>query len=251
MLKKFRKSKGQSADLPQPLKLSVNNSQQSLEFPPILVESVRYMATRLMYKNTLSSRLALVSAIRQEGVTYASRALASVLANDIDKKVCIVELNWWWPDETFADNTNHIGLADVLEQRIPLDKAVFSTNYQNLFVLPSGRMPIKDRPVWARSQRLEELIGLLNQQYDYLIFDIPAVLATNDSIPLASLANSCGLIINQGVTSIENAQAALDEISHLTLSGVILNKVKVNTPSWILKYIPQDAAPMASAQASA
>lgn len=246
MLKKFRSSKDQSADLPQPLKLAVNNSQQYLGFPSDLVESVRYMATRLMYKKTFPPRLALVSSIRQEGVTYVSRALAAVLANDIDKKVCLVELNWWWPDETFAPITNHIGLADVLERRTALEDALLPTNFRNLFMLPSGKMSIGERPVWARSERLEALIELLNQQYDYLILDIPAIMATNDSIPLASLANSCALLINQGVTSIENAQATLAEISHLTLSGVVLNKVKINTPSWILKYIPQDAAPPAA-----
>ena len=246
MLKKYRKSRTQIADLPQTLELSVKDGQQLLQFSPELIESVRYMATRLLYQKTFPSRLALVSALRQEGVTFVSRALATVLANDTDSKVCVVELNWWWPDDSMTMTPKQGGLADVLSNKTSLQDTMLPTNISNLFILPSGKMPRNERPVWARSERLNELITELNQQYDYLILDVPAILATTDSIPLASLAIACGLVVNQGVTSFENTRLAIDEISHLSIAGVVLNKVKMNTPSWILKFIPQDPGPVSS-----
>ncbi|MCA9936600.1 MAG: hypothetical protein KC415_21845, partial [Anaerolineales bacterium] len=80
----------------------------------------------------------------------------------------------------------------------------------------------------------------LGKRYDHLLLDTPAILATSDAIPLASLSNGSCLVIKQGVTSIENTKRALDDIAHLHILGVILNQVIVKTPKLFLKYIPQE-----------
>ena len=65
--------------------------------------------------------------------------------------------------------------------------------------------------------------------------DIPAILATNDAVPLASLGSACCLVIRQGVTWMEDVKLALDEIDHLSIMGVVMNKFKLNTPSFLVK----------------
>ncbi len=245
MFKRIRKSREQSPELASPLTLATENGKAKLSFPPEIVNSMRYMTTRLMYKDKLPPRLAFVSPLRQEGVTYISRAVAVTMANDLNADVCVVELNWWWPDTTLELDSTSGGLAAVLSGDISLDDAIVRTEMPNLAILPSGSMALEQRPVWARHTHLKELINDLGGLFNHLVLDIPAILATNDSIPLASLANACCLVVNQGVTSAESARLALDEISHLQLAGVVMNKVKVSTPSWLLNLIPQDPGPVA------
>lgn len=244
MFKKTPKSKKQNPELTSPLTLAVENENVSLIFPPEIVDSMRYMTTRLMYKGNFPQRLALASPLRQEGVTYISRALATTLAHDFSLDICVVEMNWWWPDSSLNLDTKDAGLAAVLRNEILLEDALLRTGQPNLTLLPSGLMAIGQRPIWARHLRLKGIIEDLSEMFDHLIFDIPALLATNDAIPLASLANACCLVVNQGVTSIESARLALDEISHLQLAGVVMNKVKVSTPSRLLNLIPQDPGPL-------
>jgi Mrp family chromosome partitioning ATPase len=70
--------------------------------------------------------------------------------------------------------------------------------------------------------------------------DLPAVTATSDSILLASHGTGICLVIQQGVTPVQRVKAILDDLDHLNIIGVILNQVKVATPSFLLDYIVQE-----------
>jgi Mrp family chromosome partitioning ATPase len=238
--RKKRNDSKESETTTTPLLLFTQDGISFVKIPPELVNSIRYLVTRLIYKESLPSKISFVSSLRQEGVTYISRAFAAILANDFDVSVCLVELNWEWPDQTFRESEAKGGLADVLQQQATVQDVIIKTTYPNLDIIASGKLPLSDRPRWARSVQISEVINDLSNQYDHLIFDIPAILATNDSIPLASLADTCCLVINQGVTPLESTRQALGAISHLPVAGVVMNNVKVHTPSWIYKYIPQD-----------
>jgi Mrp family chromosome partitioning ATPase len=107
-------------------------------------------------------------------------------------------------------------------------------------LVPAGELPIERRPVIARSQVLLQIMEQLSKEFDHLILDVPAVRATTDAVPLASLGDACCLVIRQGVTNAEDVRLALDEIDHLPILGVILNQVMLKTPKAILKFIPTD-----------
>ena len=222
------------------LEMSLEDGTPLMMFPADVIESLRHAISRLVSKKTLPARLSLVAALHQEGVTYLSRALALTLANDLDTPVCAVELNWWWPDKTIPLPVGSPGLAGVLSGEIKLKEAIVRTSQPNLSIIPAGKLAVPDRPTYARSTHLKEILYQLNEQYEYLILDVPAVSVTNDSIPLASLGAACCLVIHQGVTPIEKVKSALDEIDHQKFLGVILNKTRVKTPSFLVNLIPQD-----------
>ncbi len=155
-----------------------------------------------------------------------------------------MELNWWWPDAALNSPSTNSGLAGVLAGEISLENAILHSSNPNFSIIPAGRMAIADRPVLARSARLKEILKTLSKQYEHLILDIPALSTTNDAIPLASLGEACILVINHGVTSVDKVRLALDDIDHLKMLGVVLNKVKLSTPSRIMQMIPQDSVPL-------
>jgi Mrp family chromosome partitioning ATPase len=211
-----------------------------LTVPADVVDALRHMMTRLNHRAPFPARLSLVAAQRGEGVTYLSRALAVTMAHDLGASVCVVELNWWWPSSLPLPEVNQGGIAAVLSGDSTLDDALLYSTQPNLALLPAGAMALMERPVAARSAALRQLIKELSGRFDHLLLDIPALLATSDSIPLATLGDACALVIRQNVTSTENVRLALDDLQHMPILGVVMNQAQSAIPAWLLNYIPQD-----------
>ncbi|MEZ4593168.1 MAG: chromosome partitioning protein, partial [Chloroflexota bacterium] len=133
---------------------------------------------------------------------------------------------------------DNLGLAGVISGEISLEEAITSSGWSNLAFVSAGNVQQGLRPVMARSSILKDVLDELSQQYDHLILDIPAILSTSDAIPLASLADACCVVVQHGITTTEDISLALDEVAHMKILGVIMNRVKLSTPEKILKYIP-------------
>jgi Mrp family chromosome partitioning ATPase len=239
MQMKFWKRKTKEPASPS-LILSKKNGVPVYNFPIEVVDNLRYTVTRIERNSSLPPRLAIVSALREEGVTYLTQALAATVAHDMPVSVCVVDLNWWWPSATMLAGQDNPGLAGVFNGEATLEEIIVPTSLPNLALVPAGQLPAERRPVIARSQVLVQIMEQLSKEFDHLILDVPAVRATTDAVPLASLGDACCLVIRQGVTTAEDVRLALDEIDHLSILGVILNQVRLKTPRAILKFIPTD-----------
>jgi Mrp family chromosome partitioning ATPase len=223
-----------------PLSLTGADGESWLEFPGPVVDSIRQSINRIMRTEPFPEKLVMTSAVRQEGVTYLSKAIGTVLANDFARKCCVLELNWWWPADYPQSIVGRPGLAEVLEDKATLEEALIPTAMSNLSLLSAGRLANKLRPTFAGSEALSTLIDSLARQFDYLILDTPAVTATSDSILLAGYGTALGLVIRQGATPVQRVRAALDDLDHLNIIGVIMNQVNVATPGFLLDYIAQE-----------
>ncbi len=200
-----------------------------------VVNSMRQLLGRIESRTNLEQKMGIISALREEGVTYVSQALATIMANDLAADVCIVDLNWW--TSVYA---GRYGISEVVQARAELDDVLVLTNYPNLVILPSGELSVEQRPILARSDALKNIFVELAERFDYLILDLPAILFANESVPLASLADMNCVVIQQGATSSSYVRLALDEVRHLNLLGVILNQVETYTPSTLLNMLPID-----------
>jgi len=169
-----------------------------------------------------------------------SLALVTIMAHDLSRRVCLVDLNWWWPSQTMHDLAAHRpGILPLLYGEVQQEAAIVQTNHLNLKILPAGNLPITQRSVIAQSTALQTLIDDLSGSVDHLILDIPAILTTSDAIPLASLGNACCAVIHQGISPRSTVSQALGEINHMPMLGIVLNRVQTVTPPWLLKVIPQ------------
>lgn len=246
-------------------------------FPGPIISSMRHLETTLMYKGALPARIAMVSALRQEGVTYTTMALATTLAYDLAVRVCVVELNWWSPgvrteplpenttpksrwrklfrarkpkvdsstahaesEETAIQTIDASGLAAVLMGTATLDEALVQTALPNLMLLPAGNLPLAQRPAMARHDTLKACIKQLSRRFDHILLDVPAILGTSDSIALASLSTACCIVVRQGVTPVSQVRRALDDVKHLSMLGVVLNQARMSLPNWVSAFVPQE-----------
>jgi len=238
-MKLWSRSKKQKPEEYPALLLLDQHDVPLMTFPPKVVAPLRHMVARAARNEPFPSRLAVMSSLRQEGVTYLAHALATTMAHDMEATVCVVELNWQWPSDIFSETMHNGGLTAVLTNKTKLEDAIIHTRLPNLALLPAGKMAIERRSSFARSTLLKETITQLSEKFDHLILDIPAILACNDAIPLASLSADACLVVRQGVTAVEDARLALDDVDHLSILGVIMNQVHLYTPSMLLQHIPQ------------
>lgn len=223
------------------LQLRAVNSEAVYTFPQEIVHSLRHMITKLNRTQNLPAKLAIVSALRQEGVSLISLALAALMAHDLSRRVCLVDLNWWWPSTAMRDlAAKSPGIFPILHGEVKQDAAIIRTNHPNLTILPAGNLPTTQRPVIARGAALQTLIEELSRSVDHVILDVPAILTTSDAIPLASLGDACCTVIHQGISTRTAVRQALGEINHMPILGVVMNRVQMTTPAWLLRAIPQE-----------
>jgi len=259
------KRRNEDLDLSNVLSVQAANGALQRTFHADVIQSIRYMSTELTLNRDLPPRVALVAALRGEGVTHTAVAFGLTLASDTGARVCVVELNWWspgmialldpkaTPDEAGKKGrkeraplpsptalANYPGISKVLAGESSLDKAIIHSSLSNFDLIPAGDLSIIKRPSTARSSSVKQILNELSARYDHLLLDIPAIRTTSDSIALASLADACIVVAHQGVTSTASVQKALDDVKSLTMLGVVLNKVSVSMPDWIRALVPQE-----------
>ena len=273
----FRKKQKAPLGAESALTLRTADGAPLYTFPGSVINSMRHLETSLMYKGALPARIAMVAALREEGVTYTTLALATTLAYDLDIRVCVVDLNWSSPGiktepppenatpeirprklfrakklkggSSAANNESEnmaiqasgmTGLAAVLMGNATLDEALIQTALPNLMLLPAGNLPPAQRPAMARHDTLKACIKQLSRRFDHILLDVPAILGTSDAIALASLSTACCIVVRQGVTPVSQVRRALDDVKHLSMLGVVLNQARMSLPSWVGAYVPQE-----------
>lgn len=207
--------------------------------PAEVVAGMRQMLTRLVASGQWPRTVALTSAQREEGVSYTALALSAVLSQDTSASVCLVDANWYWPSVPVVDSP---GLAAVLYGELGLDEVLVPVYDSRLSLLPAGQMVQAHRVIAARGPELKAALAQLRERFEYIILDVPAILATSDAIALAGLADGCCLVVHQGVTPAALVQDALAALQHVPVTGVIMNHVRVHMPSGLAGHL---TAPLA------
>ena len=195
------------------------------------------MVARIRKNDDFPKRLSIISTLSGEGVTSVALGIGGTLANDYKAKVCLLDLNWYSPSNLVGEGNDCPGIADILENNVPIEEVIKPAGDSGLYIMPAGALEEYKRPVVARSKALRELIDTLEGLFDHIILDIPALLTTSDSVALAAYGKSCCVVIQQGVTSIEDVKMGLDNISHLPILGVVINRVTIKTPDRLVKLL--------------
>lgn len=212
-----------------------------LEVRPRTATAVRYLATRLETDGRLATRMAFTSALEGEGVSFVSRAFAATLAHDTRRRVCVVDLNWWTEgpsvrrDEATSDDA--VGISDVIIREKPLSAAITASSDSCLSFIAAGSASELERSTLARDWFLPKFLDELGQKFDHLVLDLPAILKTSDAIVLAEKADTTALVVQQGVTSVDQIESALRELGGHRIAGVVLNRVSTKIPRVLRRMI--------------
>lgn len=198
--------------------------------PPVVTRSLRY----LMARGDLPTRLGVTSSLFGEGVTAMSRSLASLIAYDWRESTCWVDLNWWKTthDANEANLFRHT-IASVVEGRGSVADLPVATSVAGLSMVAAGEVPAGSRPRLARSDFLADVINELAGSFEYIVCDLPPVLASSDAVTLSGLSAGYLLVVQQRSTSSIQVRGVLQAMNMVPCLGTILNGTRSNLPRWM------------------
>lgn len=114
---------------------------------------------------------------------------------------------------------------------------ILETDDPRLTVVSAGLATAEEGQVFARSERLSQIIDALERHNDRLILDLPPVLVSSATIPLARLSGAVGLVVRQGVTTEGQVRSTLDRLGQTPSAGVVLNRASSKIPRPLLRRL--------------
>ncbi|WP_026497671.1 CpsD/CapB family tyrosine-protein kinase [Butyrivibrio sp. WCD2001] len=118
-----------------------------------------------------------------------------------------------------------VGFSDYLMDRAPIGRVKYETTTDNLTYIPCGELI--DNPVRLLcSSKMNEAKSQLEEMYDFIIYDMPAVNVAMDAEVIAVSSDATILVSSIGETSkkgLINAANALTEVK-ANLIGTIVNR---------------------------
>ncbi|MBX6314312.1 MAG: polysaccharide biosynthesis tyrosine autokinase, partial [Isosphaeraceae bacterium] len=183
--------------------------------------------------------LLVTSAKMGEGKSTTALNLAATCAR-AGERTLLVDCDLRRPSlaEVFAAEEDegegpHPGLADVLRDELPWQRAVTRTDIPNLDFLPAGDptgVPIEV----LGSLELRQLITALASHYHRVILDGPAVLGLADGRMLGRVADATILVVRSGVHELRPLRRAKEmlEQSRVPIAGVVFNGLIDDLQNW-------------------
>ncbi len=186
----------------------------------MLSTNIEFIAVAQKCKNIM-----ITSTLANEGKTNCVVNLALTLAGQ-GKKVCIVECDLRRPSiHRFLDTKrNTVGLTHVLKGEIELEKAVRNISDTNMSVLLAGMTPPNPSEVLA-SEKMQWVIGELEEQYDFIIYDTPPAMIISDAAVLGRYMDATFMVIKHNSTEkkmVKKAKANLENVG-IKIMGVVLS----------------------------
>lgn len=118
-----------------------------------------------------------------------------------------------------------VGLSDYLMGKATLDDVLYETTTVNLSYIPCGELI--DNPVRLLcSGKMNEVRDKLAENFDYIIYDMPAVNAAMDAKVISVNADATILVSSIGRTSKQGLVEAANALTEVkaNLIGTIINK---------------------------
>jgi capsular exopolysaccharide synthesis family protein len=172
-----------------------------------------------------------------EGKSTTVANLAVVFAQ-LGKKVLLVDADLRKPTVHRAFGVNNLfGFTTVLTKQATLASTVLETEEKDLYILTSGPVPPNPAELLS-SKSMEQFIEEAKEQFDYVIFDTPPLLAVADPQILANKVDGSIFVVFSGKTEIDQAKKAKEllENAQSKLIGVVLNHKEVKNNEYYYYY---------------
>jgi len=168
------------------------------------------------------------SALAREGKSATVSNLGVTLAQ-AGKRVIIVDSDLRRPKQhKIFGMDNREGLSTLLSSSASYTGFVRPTRFPNLSIITSG--PAADNPIeLLNSNRMDDLVAVLKQNFDHILLDAPPLLAVSDALALGPLVDGVILVARGGRTPLNALKQAKQKLDahRLKSLGVILNGVNI------------------------
>lgn len=191
-------------------------------------ESFRTLRTNLQFieVDDDSRTFVLTSSMPGEGKSTTTANLAMALADGGDT-VLLVDADLRKPRVAeFMGLDGGVGLSDVLIGRAQLVDAVQRWADKSLYVLPSGQVPPNPSELLG-SKAMATLVGELQAEFDWVLFDAPPLLPVTDAVVLSKHVGGVIMVASAGKTTRSQLESAvrLLETADSSLDGLVMTMV--------------------------
>jgi len=169
-------------------------------------------ALRFSTESGVPRTILLTSTRASEGKSSSALALAQNFARR-GKKVLLVDSDLRKP--AFKAGTEKIGLTKLLTNEEDASGHVIRTQYENLWLLPSGPLPPNPADLLSTG-RFHQILEEATEHFDVTIVDAPPTLGLADAPLLGAVTGNILFIIEAGKT---RTSAAIDALNRLEASG--------------------------------
>ena len=161
------------------------------------------------------------------GCSQISASVATVLATDARRPVCLVEANFRSPAlSRLFGAKNDCGFTDALNRKGPIRSFAMPVDaHGNLWMLSSGPLAA-DSPGLLASGLLHHRLAELRAEFGFVIIDAPPLSRYADAIALGQLADGLVLVLEAGSTRRDEAAQAVAGLraSRIPVLAAVLNK---------------------------
>lgn len=169
-------------------------------------------------------RILFTSAQHGEGRTSVMLNLAGTLAR-AKKRVLVIDTDFVRPSVMrMLGLESGVGIAEVFTHDARLEDAAITLLPLGFTVLVTREAIDSPAEILASSQ-FQELLNLLDQDFDFILFDSPPLLDSADANLLTRMVDTTLLVIRPGKTSTTQMAKAVAMLDREDISGVVLNRV--------------------------
>lgn len=199
-------------------------------------EAFKSLRTNLGFlTNTAGVRsILLTSAVPEESKSTTAINLAITMAAE-GRSVVLVECDLRKPvlRKYLKRELGQAGLAAYLAGGIRLEDCIAVLPEFGISVIGAGVVPANPSEL-LNSVRMQELIGLLKQNYDYVLLDAPPVTVVTDAAVVGRMADGAVLVVRSRFASARTIRAAKNRLQSVgvRLLGGVLTRFDMKKSGW-------------------
>ena len=191
-------------------------------------DSFRILRTQVLQLMTHFEHrsLAITSPNYGDGKSTIAFNLALSIAQDVKQTVLLVDLDLRKPSiHRYVGLEAPCGLSDHLINDLPLSECLYRPSFERLSILPAGRTLDNSSEVLG-SPKMAALAAELEQRYHdrLLIYDMPPILAQDDSIAFFPHVGAVLLVVRDGVTRTNDVKRSINALAGAHFIGTVLNR---------------------------
>lgn len=179
----------------------------------VAVEAIRSLRSSLEFSMDEGHRpiIGVSGLIPGVGKSFVSVNLAALYASS-GKRVLLIDadLRKGRLHKEFAIKRGD-GLSQVLLHSANLNDVISSTDVENLFLIPSGKVPANPAELLS-SKHYDELISSLEEQFDLIIIDTPPIMLVTDAALACRPASQVVMVIEYNKHSLEAIQEGMKQL---------------------------------------
>lgn len=210
-----------------------NAPQEYVGAYKMLCTNIEFIAAAQKCKNIM-----ITSTMANEGKTNCSVNLALSMATQ-GKKVCLVECDLRRPSvhRFIESKRNTVGLTHVLKGEVELSSALRKVSSTSMSILLAGMSPPNSTELLA-SERMQQVINTLEEEFDYVIYDTPPAYIISDAAVLGRKMDATFLVIRHNSTEKKTALRVKRNLENagVKIFGVVLSAYKNKSKSSYSDY---------------